>query len=56
MYIDAVNAADLEWPTKYDDMFPYADKKDAYWAGYFTSRPILKENIRRSSQIFNSSS
>ena len=56
MYINSVNAANLEWPTKYDDMFPYADKLDAYWTGYFTSRPILKEKIRRSSQIFYASS
>lgn len=24
-YVDAVNALNVEWPTKYDDMFPYAD-------------------------------
>ena len=49
MYIDSLNAVNFEWPTKYDDMFPYADKLDAYWTGYFTSRPNLKVKIRRSS-------
>ena len=24
-YVDAVFAQNLMWPTKYDDMFPYAD-------------------------------
>ena len=24
-YVDAVAALDVEWPTKYDDMFPYSD-------------------------------
>lgn len=40
MYVDAVNAEKINWPTKYDDMFPYADERDgpAYWTGYFTSR------------------
>jgi len=27
-FIDAVKAEDITWPTKYDDMFPYADWED----------------------------
>ena len=40
MYIDAVNRAapNMTWPTKYDDMFPYADNNASFWTGYFTSR------------------
>lgn len=37
-YIDALYSANISWPTKYDDMFPYADKPEDYWTGYFTSR------------------
>ena len=25
-YIDALKEENIEWPVKYDDMFPYADK------------------------------
>jgi len=25
MYVDAIAAENITWPTKYDDMFPYAD-------------------------------
>jgi hypothetical protein len=25
MYIDAISAQNIKWPTKYDDLFPYAD-------------------------------
>lgn len=34
--------ADITWPTKDDDFFPYASDPHAYWTGYFTSRPTLK--------------
>jgi lysosomal alpha-mannosidase len=47
MYIDAVNKVDIEWPTKYDDMFPYADNENSFWTGYFSSRANDKEYIRR---------
>jgi hypothetical protein len=48
-YIDAIKALDVEWPTKYDDMFPYADGDTSYWTGYFTSRSNDKSYIRRGS-------
>ncbi|KAM7529592.1 hypothetical protein LguiB_033002 [Lonicera macranthoides] len=46
MYTDVKNAANLAWPLKTDDYFPYADRANAYWTGYFTSRPALKGYIR----------
>ena len=55
-YIDAINAQNLTWPLKYDDMQPYAREKGAYWTGFFTSRPNSKDQIRRASQIMQSSS
>ncbi|KAL5754442.1 hypothetical protein ACOSP7_022662 [Xanthoceras sorbifolium] len=46
LYTDAKNAANISWPLKTDDYFPYADRADAYWTGYFTSRPSFKGYIR----------
>jgi hypothetical protein len=48
-YIQAVHSLNITWPTKYDDMFPYADDQFSYWTGYFTSRANSKEYIRRAS-------
>ncbi|XP_075643637.1 putative alpha-mannosidase At5g13980 [Castanea sativa] len=46
IYTDAKHATDESWPTKTDDFFPYADSANAYWTGYFTSRPALKRYVR----------
>ncbi|KAG4927436.1 hypothetical protein JHK85_053922 [Glycine max] len=46
IYTDAKYAADEYWPLKVDDFFPYADHPNAYWTGYFTSRPALKGYVR----------
>ncbi|XP_022775428.1 alpha-mannosidase-like [Durio zibethinus] len=46
IYTDAKNAANESWPLKTDDYFPYADGQNAYWTGYFTSRPALKRFVR----------
>ncbi|KAL6222262.1 hypothetical protein ACLB2K_005654 [Fragaria x ananassa] len=46
LYTDAKNAANQSWPLKIEDYFPYADQINAYWTGYFTSRPGLKRYIR----------
>ena len=54
-YVDALIGHNVSWPTKYDDMFPYADNKDSYWTGYFSSRANDKEYIRRLSHNFHSS-
>lgn len=42
IYTDAKHATKESWPIKTDDFFPYADRANAYWTGYFTSRPALK--------------
>lgn len=58
MYIDAITAGDnskILWPTKYDDMFPYADNALSFWTGYFTSRPDAKEYVRRGSHNLHAS-
>ncbi|XP_010679912.3 alpha-mannosidase isoform X2 [Beta vulgaris subsp. vulgaris] len=46
IYTDAKNVADETWPLKVDDYFPYADGENAYWTGYFTSRPAFKRYVR----------
>ncbi|CAN6299833.1 unnamed protein product [Urochloa humidicola] len=46
IYTDAKHASDESWPVKYDDYFPYADSTNAYWTGYFTSRPTFKRYVR----------
>ncbi|WOG99352.1 hypothetical protein DCAR_0518700 [Daucus carota subsp. sativus] len=45
-YTDAKYAVNALWPLKTDDFFPYADRINAYWTGYFTSRPALKGYVR----------
>ncbi|KAL6905806.1 hypothetical protein ACP4OV_003407 [Aristida adscensionis] len=46
IYTDAKHALNESWPLKYDDYFPYADSANAYWTGYFTSRPTFKRYVR----------
>ncbi|TRY82085.1 hypothetical protein DNTS_024091 [Danionella cerebrum] len=41
-YLQELNQANLTWPLKTDDFFPYADDAHDFWTGYFTSRPALK--------------
>ena len=55
MYVDALAASNIEWPTKYDDMFPYADGEDAFWTGYFSSRANAKKYMRDASHTLQSS-
>ncbi|CAN1243892.1 Alpha-mannosidase At3g26720 [Linum perenne] len=52
MYTDAKHAADEEWPLKTGDFFPYADHPNAYWTGYFTSRPAFKGYVRTMSGYY----
>ncbi|CAM0872753.1 unnamed protein product [Alopecurus aequalis] len=52
IYTDAKFAADEPWPLKINDFFPYADNPNAYWTGYFTSRPALKQYVRMMSGYY----
>ncbi|CAI0555724.1 unnamed protein product [Linum tenue] len=52
MYTDAKHAANEEWPLKTGDFFPYADHQNAYWTGYFTSRPAFKGFVRTMSGYY----
>ena len=55
IYVDALAKQEAKFPTKYDDMFPYADYPDAYWTGYFSSRANDKEYVRRASYNYDAS-
>eukprot|EP00095_Tigriopus_kingsejongensis_P005742 maker-scaffold28_size608977-snap-gene-1.16 protein:Tk05742 transcript:maker-scaffold28_size608977-snap-gene-1.16-mRNA-1 annotation:"hypothetical protein DAPPUDRAFT_207420" len=50
-FLKALNDESLTWPSKTDDFFPYADGPNAYWSGYFTSRPAFKFHERQSNGI-----
>lgn len=56
MYVDAIDAENLVFSTKYDDMFPYRDSVDSNWAGYFSSRANDKSYFRVASHAMHSSS
>ncbi|XP_027178413.1 alpha-mannosidase isoform X2 [Coffea eugenioides] len=52
IYTDAKHAANETWPLKTADYFPYADSANAYWTGYFTSRPAFKRYVRTLSAYY----
>lgn len=51
-YLYHVNKANVTWTQKTDDFFPYADRPNSFWTGYFTSRPSLKKYVRDTSSFF----
>ncbi|KAB2633099.1 lysosomal alpha-mannosidase-like [Pyrus ussuriensis x Pyrus communis] len=52
IYTDAKHATNEPWPIKTGDFFPYAEKENIYWTGYFTSRPALKGYVRMMSGYY----
>jgi hypothetical protein len=44
-----LNTPGVSYSLKTDDFFPYSDWINAYWTGYFTSRPALKRFVRYTS-------
>ena len=54
-YIKALQAANITWPVRKGDGFPYADDQQSYWTGFFTSRPNLKAYVISGSRIHHSS-
>ena len=45
-YLRSLQASQVSWPTKQDDFLPYASDPHAYWSGYFTTRPYMKQLSR----------
>lgn len=54
IFIDAVRQDNVEWPTKYDDLFPYGSDSMSNWVGFYSSRPLDKAYYRRGSQLLSS--
>lgn len=54
IYTKAKHDAQIKWPIKTDDWFPYADDKHSVWSGYFTSRQGLKRYVRDMSNFLQS--
>ncbi|XP_073018225.1 probable alpha-mannosidase At5g13980 isoform X1 [Primulina eburnea] len=52
IYTDAKYDLHESWPLKTEDYFPYADRENSYWTGYFTSRPALKGYVRMMSGYY----
>ncbi|NWV30922.1 MA2B1 mannosidase, partial [Grantiella picta] len=50
-YLRELHRANLTWPLKTDDFFPYSDGPNQYWTGYFSSRPAFKGYERLSSSF-----
>ncbi|KAA8547197.1 hypothetical protein F0562_003647 [Nyssa sinensis] len=52
IYTDAKFATNELWPLKTGDFFPYADRENAYWTGYFTIRTAFKGYVRMMSGYY----
>jgi hypothetical protein len=55
-FLDAIYNLSASWPVRYEDMVPYSDPLNAYWTGFFTSRPTIKRMIRVGQANFFASS
>lgn len=47
-YMHSLHKSNMTWTTMKTDFFPYASKQHEYWTGYYTSRPTLKYQSRKS--------
>ncbi|XP_064486657.1 lysosomal alpha-mannosidase-like isoform X2 [Ornithodoros turicata] len=47
-YLNALHASNRTWSVFDEDFFPYTDMANRTWAGFFTSRPVLKYLARYS--------
>ena len=54
-YLDAVMNANSNWTVRTNDMFPYNDEPKQQWTGFYTTRPNLKQIIRKLSQDYHAS-
>ncbi len=50
-YLYSLNQANITWPVKTDDFFPYAHREHSFWTGYFTSRAALKFYVRQTNNF-----
>jgi len=45
-YVSEVHGLNLNYTTKTDDFLPYSNDNESFWTGFFTSRPVFKEQVR----------
>jgi lysosomal alpha-mannosidase len=51
-YLKAINNLKRNYTDiKHDDFMPYADFPDAFWTGYYTSRPRIKYHVNYANNI-----
>lgn len=55
-YVNALKAENVEWPTRSDDLVPYASDPARYWTGFYSSRPNFKKSVRDASAALGSHS
>lgn len=46
-YLRDIYAYNVTYPMNYYDFFPYSDRPNAYWTGFYTSRVALKGIVRQ---------
>eukprot|EP00357_Protocruzia_adherens_P000608 CAMPEP_0115005768 /NCGR_PEP_ID=MMETSP0216-20121206/20086_1 /TAXON_ID=223996 /ORGANISM="Protocruzia adherens, Strain Boccale" /LENGTH=1013 /DNA_ID=CAMNT_0002372193 /DNA_START=50 /DNA_END=3091 /DNA_ORIENTATION=- len=51
-YVDYIKKSQYKFTVKTDDFEPYADRVDAYWSGYYTSRVAQKGYISDLSKFY----
>lgn len=54
-YFDALHESRSVFPSYSGDLFPYNDKDDSWWTGYYTSRPAFKRLVRVSESVLRAS-
>lgn len=54
-YINEMKKAEVDWPVRHHDMFPYSDSDDVFWAGIYSSRANDKLLFRRSTANLHAS-
>ena len=54
-YLEAIKQENVTYPTNYDDSFPFSDKPEQYWSGFYSSRPSKKKQVRDISARFHAS-
>lgn len=58
MYVDALRAENIAWPTYSGDFHNYFDKDNynRFWSGFYSTRPNFKVQAREASGLFHAAS
>lgn len=55
-YVNAIKAANISLPTQYNDLFPFSEKSEDFWSGFYSSRPTIKKQVKDGSANFHATS